>query len=210
MLYKASAAAVVLSIALVVAGCGDWAGFGFRGEGRDMDRLASVLALHPGMVVADVGAGKGELTMGLARRVGPSGRVFSTDLEPRRVERLRTMVAEASLNHVTVVAAQERATGLPPGCCDAIVMRRVFHHFSDPSGMSTSALETLRSGGMLVVIDFPPPFFWRHGVPAQTVIDAVKRSGFELVSLISDWPGRGPLESYCAVFRKPSAGTGAG
>ena len=36
------------------------------------------------------------------------------------------------------------------------------------------------------------------------MIDEIKASGFELVQLISDWPGRGPLESYCAVFRNPS------
>jgi hypothetical protein len=35
------------------------------------------------------------------------------------------------------------------------------------------------------------------------VIDEIQRSGFELVRLIEDWPGRGPLDSYCAVFRKP-------
>jgi hypothetical protein len=34
-------------------------------------------------------------------------------------------------------------------------------------------------------------------------IDEIKESGFELVQLISDWPGRGPLQSYCAVFRRP-------
>jgi hypothetical protein len=28
-------------------------------------------------------------------------------------------------------------------------------------------------------------------------------SGFELLRLIDDWPGRGPLASYCVVFRKP-------
>ena len=33
-----------------------------------------------------------------------------------------------------------------------------------------------------------------------------RQGGFELVQLISDWPGRGPLESYCAVFRRPLTG----
>jgi hypothetical protein len=38
------------------------------------------------------------------------------------------------------------------------------------------------------------------------VIDEIKGSGFELVQVISDWPGRGPLQSYCAVFRRPLTG----
>jgi hypothetical protein len=40
-------------------------------------------------------------------------------------------------------------------------------------------------------------------VPPQSVIDEVTASGFELLQLHTDWPGRGPLESYCALFRKP-------
>jgi hypothetical protein len=39
-------------------------------------------------------------------------------------------------------------------------------------------------------------------VAARLVVDEVTASGFALVNVIDDWPGRGPLESYCAVFRK--------
>jgi hypothetical protein len=59
---------------------------------------------------------------------------------------------------------------------------------------------------VLAVIDFPPPFFLgrgQFGVPSDNVAAEAKASGFELVRLIDDWPGRGPLASYCALFRKP-------
>jgi hypothetical protein len=63
----------------------------------------------------------------------------------------------------------------------------------------------LRPGGVLAVVDFPPPSFlpWSHGVPAKLVLGEVTGSGFEPVRLIEDWPGPGPLRSYCAVFRRP-------
>jgi hypothetical protein len=35
------------------------------------------------------------------------------------------------------------------------------------------------------------------------VVEEVTASGFELVRVIEDWPGRWPLSSYCVVFRKP-------
>ena len=44
-----------------------------------------------------------------------------------------------------------------------------------------------------------------HGVASGLVVDEVTARGFELVKVIDDWPGRGPLASYCAVFRKPRA-----
>jgi hypothetical protein len=45
-----------------------------------------------------------------------------------------------------------------------------------------------------------------HGVAAGLVVPEVTAGGFTLVKVIEDWPGRGPLKSYCAIFRKPAAG----
>lgn len=202
---RGSVAAIALVLSAVGAGCGSSTGGGFRADGPEMPRLRQVLTLKTGTVVADVGAGKGELTFALAGEVGPNGHVFSTDIDPERLRGLREAVFAAKLDNVTVVEAFVSATGLPPSCCDAIVLRRVYHHVTDPSGINASLLRSLRPGGVLAVIDFPPPFFFSRGsfgVPAKTVVDEVTSRGFELLRHIDDWPGRGPLQSYCVVFRK--------
>jgi ubiquinone/menaquinone biosynthesis C-methylase UbiE len=202
---RGSAAAITLVLLAACAGCG-WSGFGFRADSREMSRLRQVLALERGAVVADVGAGKGELTFALAREVGSNGRVFSTEIDPGRLRRLREAVVAAKLDNVTVVEAYGSETGLPPNCCDAIVLRRVYHHLTDASAINASLLRSLQPGGALAVIDFPPPLFLSRGqlgVPAKTVISEAMSSGFELLHMSDDWPGRGPLASYCVVFRKP-------
>ena len=203
----ASFRGAALLVAAVLSGCNDWTGFGFNASGPEMPRIKDAIALKAGMVVADVGAGKGQLTRALAAAVGPGGHVFSTDIDPDRVKALRAMLAEANVVNVTVVQAQSRESGLPPGCCDAIVLRRVYHHVTDPAETNASLLRALRPGGLLAVIDMPPPFFAGRGnlgVPVQSVTAEVTASGFELLQLRRDWPGRGPLESYCALFRKPA------
>ena len=204
---KASAPAFTL-VALLLSGCGNWTGFGFRADGAEMQRLRQVMVLKEGMAVADVGAGKGELTLALARDVGSNGRVFSTEIDAARLGRLREAVSDANLVNVTVVRAQSRETGLAPNCCEAIVLRRVYHHLTDPASINADLMQSLRPGGVLVVIDMPPPFSSMRGslgVPAEVVVDEIRQSGFELLQLMKDWPGRGPLGSYCAVFRKPVA-----
>lgn len=196
---------VTLALTAACVGCESWTGFGFRDEGGEMARLHEVLALDKGKVVADVGAGKGGLTFALAKVVS-EGRVFSTEIDPARLRRLQEAVLAAKLANVTVLEAHSSETGLPANCCDAIVLRRVYHHLTDPSGLNAGLLRALRPGGVLAVVDFPPPFFLgrgRFGVPAESVTTEVKAGGFELVRLIDDWPGRGPLASYCALFRKP-------
>ena len=47
---------------------------------RDVPLLAEVLELKPGMTVADVGSGGGAMTVVLGKWLGPSGRVFATDI----------------------------------------------------------------------------------------------------------------------------------
>jgi ubiquinone/menaquinone biosynthesis C-methylase UbiE len=203
---RGKAAVVALVLSAVSAGCESWTGGGFRTDGSEMPRIRQVLTLETGKVVADVGAGKGELTFALAKEVGPKGRVFSTDIDPGRLRGLREAVVAARLDNVTVVEGFVSETGLPPDCCDAIVLRRVYHHVTDPSAINASLLRSLRPGGVLAVIDFPPPFFFSRGsfgVPAKAVIDEVTSEGFELLRQTDDWPGRGPLGSYCVVFRKP-------
>ena len=189
--------AILLSA--LCGGCSNWTGFGFHDQGAELPRLRDALALRADAVVADVGAGKGELTFALAKE---AKQVFSTEIDPDRLRRLR----EARPSNVTVVEAHGSETGLPPGCCDAIVMRRVYHHLGDPAAINADLFRALRPGGRLAVIDFPPPFFLGRGgfgVPAQSVVDEVTRSGFELLRVADDWPGRGPLASYLALFRKP-------
>jgi ubiquinone/menaquinone biosynthesis C-methylase UbiE len=182
-----------------------------------MPRLRHALALKPGMSVADIGAGSGELTVVLAAEVGPGGRVFSTEIDPKALEQIRARVATAAVQNVTLVHAQAHDTGLPTGCCDAVVLRRVYHHLTDPASTNIGLLHALRPGGVLAIIDFPPmlPWLWPwgpkgvpenrggHGVAVPLVVEEVTASGFELVQVFEDWPGRGPLPSYCVVFRKP-------
>ena len=205
-MYRGSAIAIASLVAAFCAGCESWSGFGFRADGREMPRLRQVLSLETGRVVADVGAGKGELTFALAREVSSQGHVFSTEIDATRLRRLREAVVAEKLDNVTVVEAHGSETGLPPNCCDAIVLRRVYHHLTEPASINAGLLRSLRPGGVLAVIDFPPPLFLSRGslgVPAKIVIDEVASSGFELLRLIDDWPGRGPFASYCAIFRKP-------
>jgi hypothetical protein len=69
------------------------------------------------------------------------------------------VVVAAQLGNVTVLEAHRGDAGLPPNCCDAIVLRRVYHHLSDPSGINASLLRSLRPGACSPSSTFRRPFF---------------------------------------------------
>lgn len=60
--------------------------------------------LHPGQTVYDVGANIGYISLLMARRVGPTGRVFAFEALPANVERIRANLALNRLSNVSVVS----------------------------------------------------------------------------------------------------------
>lgn len=199
---------MALALALAaIAGCSH--------ERADASRLATLLAIRPGMSVADVGAGRGAIAIMMARLVGPKGRVFVSDINPRALDRVRKMVERNRLDNVTVVAAGARDAGLPARCCDAIFLRRVYHELPDTTGYNASLLRALRPGGDLAVLDFRPtsPWPWQstggpatsrgYGVDPVMVVNEVSGAGFEYIRMVDPWPGSWFISSYCVLFKKP-------
>src|SRR5262249_37688976 len=78
----------------------------------DVPQLVSVLEITPGMFVADVGAGAGAMTMVMARKIGPDGHVYATELNPLQITAIRTQVASEGLKNVTTIEAGKADTNL--------------------------------------------------------------------------------------------------
>lgn len=171
----------------------------------EVERLARVLDIEPGDTVADVGAGDGWLSIEIANRVSESGHVFATELSADRREDIRAAVAAAGLDNVTVVEAGERETNLAPECCDAIFLRRVYHHLTDTAAMNASFHASLKPGGRLAVIELEFEGLLRpfrgseHWIDDAQVVAEVTAAGLTHVETF-DWPLGA---HYAAVFRKP-------
>ena len=137
----------------------------------DAARLVQALNVRAGSVVAELRAGDGALTVTIARIVGEQGRVYSTELSTASLAKIQAAASAANLKNVTVVEATARLTNLPEQCCDAIFMRDVYHHFSDPPAMNASVLASLKLGGVLGVLDFRLPPGSESPDPAARGID---------------------------------------
>ena len=122
---------------------------------EEADRLALLLNWQQGSVVADIGAGKGEMTLAAAKRVGTAGRVYTTELDAKKLAHLEELAAKEK--NITALQAGETQTNLPPECCDSIFMRLVYHHLTKPAEIDASLFRSLKPGGLLAVIDEEPP-----------------------------------------------------
>ncbi len=186
---------------------------GAQDNTADRARLVEHLQLAPGMTVAEIGAGTGELSVAVAQEVGPAGHVYSNELDTSRHASIRAAAARAGVSNLTVVEGTAAGTNLPDNCCDAIFMRNVYHHFADPAPMNQSLLSSLKPGGRIAIIDFPPRGrqagstgdrgeSGAHGVTLESVKKELADAGFEVVH---DEQRRGN-RWFMVVGRKPAEG----
>ena len=179
---------------------------------REIDRLREVMAWKAGLTIADVGAGEGEIGFAAATVVGASGKVYLTELDESKRKTLEEQAQRRGLKNTAVIQAAEKQTNLPEGCCDAIILRRVYHHLTAPMEMDASLLRALKPGGQLAVIDFPPRKWLSesapvagvpanrggHGIPLSILLEELTKAGFHVEKILKDWPE----DSYCVLARK--------
>lgn len=180
------------------------------GMSAEVDLAARALALTPGMVVAEIGAGSGRFALQLAEFVRPGGRVYVNDLGRRQIQAIEQRIANAGVDDVIAVQGAVDDTNLPAGEMDALTMRMVYHMMTDPEPMDRSFFRALKPGGTMLVIEgYPKNGPNARGVPAnrsgmgidpQIAIDEITGAGFEFVKTIDPWPSIG----YAMVFRKPT------
>jgi ubiquinone/menaquinone biosynthesis C-methylase UbiE len=189
--------------------------FAFDNYDNEAKKLGELMSWKPGAVIAEIGAGEGQMSFAAAARVGVGGRVYSTELDGTKLARLREEVTRRKLQNISVLKGDLIGTNLPDGCCDAIFMRHVYHHFAKPAQTNAAIFRALKSGGLLAIIDFPPRKWLNaispldgapknrggHGVPKKTLIEELVSTGFEIVSESDNWPNH---DDYCVIARKPA------
>ena len=183
----------------------------------EIPELVQLLGVKPGMTIADVGAGFGAWTVRFAKIVGPSGRVYATDIGAAQLAALRDYAAREGLTNVSVIEGAVDSTNLPAVCCDAILIRDAYHHLTQPADIVRSLAAALKPGGRLAVIEFPPrpntevpagvPENRRgHGVPPEVVQSEVG-AALTYMETIASWapgaPESQPTSLYLLLFRKP-------
>jgi precorrin-6B methylase 2 len=134
-----------------------WAGWLERPEREteeQPEQLVGRLQLKPGDVVADIGAGTGYLTRRLARKVGPTGKVFAVDVQQEMIELLRTSMAALRLTNVVPILGTVRSPRLPEAAVDLVLMVDVYHEFDFPYEMMTGICRALKPNGRVVFVEY--------------------------------------------------------
>lgn len=162
--------------------------------------MAGLMGVKPGMRIGEVGAGSGYLARYVAEKVGPDGHVYANELEPKMVAYMKDRAAKEGLKNFTVVQGSPTSTGFQPASLDAIATVFALSFFDDRDAMIRSINESLKPGGLLLVVDLPSEQVGSNivGIDVEELVTLAATAGFERERENGVVPGH-----YALIFRKP-------
>jgi ubiquinone/menaquinone biosynthesis C-methylase UbiE len=187
-------------------GGADWLEREEREREESPSKAIELLDLKPGMVVADIGAGVGYYTTRMAKRVGTTGKVYATDIQPEMLAMLRKRVDGQNLSNVEMVLGTESDPRLPANTFDLVLMVDVYHELAQPQRMLRKLRQTLKEDGRLVLLEFRKedpyvPIRIEHKMSVSEAKLELEDEGFLLDKVIPGLPWQ-----HILVFKKaPSA-----
>lgn len=124
-------------------------------EGEEkLSKLIDSLELQPGMIVADVGAGSGLISLMIAGKVGPEGRVLCVDVQQKMLDLITRKVREGMIENVDTILGTPKSPNLRPGTVDLILMVDVYHEFEFPYEMLKELSASLKPGGRIAFVEY--------------------------------------------------------
>ena len=125
-----------------------------REEEERLSALVSHLGLKPGMVVADVGAGSGVITLMMAHEVGEKGKVLAIDIQQEMLDLLGDKIKNHDIKNVELVLGTEKSPKLKAASIDLALMVDVYHEFEYPYEMMLELAKALKPGGRIAFVEY--------------------------------------------------------
>jgi precorrin-6B methylase 2 len=125
-----------------------------RNREERTDLLMAALALQPGTVVADIGAGTGYLSRRMAPAVMPGGKVWAVDVQPEMVSLMLAAVKRSGLTQIEARLGAVDDIKLPVSSVDLAIMVDVYHELAYPYEVMASVLKALKPGGRVAFVEY--------------------------------------------------------
>lgn len=148
----------------------------------------SQMYIGEGMHVADFGAGMGNYTLAIAKKVGEYGRVFAVDVQGEHLSALKNEAKRKKLHNIELIHSdleQPNGSCLPDNLIDRVVIVNMLFQNEHPEQIAKEAKRILKSKGRVCVIEWIDSFNQigphpDHVLPREMAMKVFYDAGFEL------------------------------
>jgi ubiquinone/menaquinone biosynthesis C-methylase UbiE len=126
--------------------------FRFRDYFTPPIKTLEKIGIQTGANVLDFGAGSGSYSMPAAQLVGPTGKVYATDIHPLAIKEIRKKAEKKEIRNLQTMLT-DCETSLSDASIDVILLFYVLHDFKNPYSIIVELDRVLKPKGVLAIID---------------------------------------------------------
>jgi ubiquinone/menaquinone biosynthesis C-methylase UbiE len=149
--------------------------------------------IQPGMEIADIGSGSGFYTLGAAKALMSSGRVYAIDIQKDLLTKVKDQAAREGLYNVEVIwgdVDKPGGTKLRDASIDLAFLSTILFQLENKEVAIKEVKRILKPAGRVLVIDWTDSFSGIGPksdmiVPKNTVMDMFEKEGFHMEREIS-------------------------
>lgn len=153
-------------------------------ERQPPDLVLKTIGIKPGMIIGEVGAGRGRYTVQIASRIGPSGMIYANDIEEDYLRSIEKRCIDHGLTNVKTVLGGLTDPKLPPAALDIVIMVNVVHCLAEPVTLFRNIKKSLKPDGVIAIVEgslekYPDAAgeWW----PRSKLLKIYKDAGYDLV-----------------------------
>lgn len=146
--------------------------------------IMDAIGVKPGMIIGEIGAGTGRMTVWLADRTGENGKVYANDIDRKALDHLESRCEKDNLHNVVTILGEVEDPLLPKNSLDLAFMINVYHHLDMPVALARNIIPSLKSTGILAIVDADPDksnFGPGHSTPMKEMLNQLDEAGYKLI-----------------------------
>ena len=150
------------------------------------EQVMDLIGVRPGLIIGEVGAGRGRVTVHLAARVGDKGKIYANDIDPAAIEYLKERCRRQGISNVEVITGLVDDARFPPNSLDLVFMAYVFHHVEKPVPLLRSLMPSLKPWGFVAMAEPKPSNTEKFArmLTRERVGQEARDAGFQLDAFI--------------------------
>ncbi len=120
---------------------------------QPINKVIAFMGVKPGMVIGEVGAGTGRVTVWLADAVGSNGTIYANDIDKGSLDDLKKRCEKEGLLNVKSIVGAVDDPKLPIAALDIAFMTNTYHHLDKPIDLVKKLRLSLKPTGYLVIVE---------------------------------------------------------
>ncbi|TKJ19352.1 MAG: dimethylmenaquinone methyltransferase [Promethearchaeota archaeon Loki_b32] len=148
------------------------------------ETVAERMHLKPGMIIIEIGPGKGSYTKALAKSILPDGKVYAIDIQQSIINRLKKRIEKEGITNIILKIDDAYNLSFEDESVDRVLMIASLPEIPDPIRVLKELKRVLKPDGMISLSEMlPDPDYPRR----KTEKKWAEEAGFDLDEQFGNW-----------------------